>query len=201
MSKHTPLRKAMMEGKKPTRPTPLDALNLAQEQWLEHQRININTLAEALGINRVTLFRWVGNRDIFHAEVIWSFVEPIYEDIRCQATGTGITYICNVFDSIFSRFSASGRLRAFIQMDPEYAMRILTSKESPIQERTISVVNSMLEEQVASGELEPPIPVDTLAYLLVRLVESFLYGDVVSGRQPDWQAAMTAIRLLTTGKP
>src|SRR5690554_5665540 len=153
MSKHTPLRKAITEGQKPTRPTPLDALKLGQEQWLEQQKININTLAEALGINRTTLFRWVGNRDIFHAEVIWSLIEPIYEDIRCQAPDTGINYICNVFDSIFLRFSASRRLRAFIQTDPEFAMRILTSKESSIQERTIIFVKNMLDEQVASNKL------------------------------------------------
>lgn len=180
------------------RPTSQDALALAQQQWLRTQRVNQNELAEALGVSRVTLYRWIGNRDTFHAEVIWSLVEPLYDEIRRTAPGSGAEYICNVLDQVFHRFSASGRLHAFIRMDPEYAMRVLTSKDSPIQDRTVALVRSLLEEQVAARKLKPCVPVDTLAYILVRLVESFLYGDVVSGREPDWAAAMLAIRRLVS---
>lgn len=201
MSKSTPLRKAMLAGKERSRPTPLDALALAQKQWLEHQRINMNELAEELGVNRATLFRWVGNREVFYADVIWSLVEPVYADIRANTKGKGIDYVCNIFDNIFKRFSASGRLKAFIQLDPEFAMRILTSKQSPIQTRTVLLIQAVLEEQVATGDLAPPMSINSLAYILVRLVESFLYADVVSGRQPDWDAAYTAIRLLVGGVP
>lgn len=181
------------------RPTPHDALAMAQEQWLRDQRINMNELAQSLGVNRATLFRWIGNRDIFHAEVIWSLVEPVYEEIRRTTPGEGIDYVCDVLDNIFRLLVESEHLRAYLQADPLFALRILTSKDSPIQDRTISLIASMLEEQIRSGKLQPPFPVDTLAYLLVRLIESFLYGEVISGRQPDWAAAMKAIRLLTTG--
>ena len=41
---------------------------------------------------------------------------------------------------------------------------------------------------------------DTSAYLYVRLRESILYADVVSGRQPDPDVAERAVRALLTSR-
>jgi AcrR family transcriptional regulator len=49
-----------------------DALRLARRKFLAAQRIDMTSLAAELGVNRVTLYRWVGSRDALMVEVVWS---------------------------------------------------------------------------------------------------------------------------------
>ena len=48
-----------------------DALRLARRKFLAAQRIDMTALASELGVNRVTLYRWVGSRDALMVEVLW----------------------------------------------------------------------------------------------------------------------------------
>ena len=54
------------------KPGPDDALSLAREQFLLPERVDMSTLADELGVNRVTLYRWFGSRDRLLVEVVWS---------------------------------------------------------------------------------------------------------------------------------
>mgnify|MGYP001553206907 CR=1 FL=1 len=42
---------------------------------------------------------------------------------------------------------------------------------------------------------------DELAYIIVRITESFLYRDVLTGDAADIEAAIRAIRVLVTAPP
>ena len=53
-----------------------DALRLARRKFLAAQRIDMTALASELGVNRVTLYRWVGSRDALMVEVLWSLAAP-----------------------------------------------------------------------------------------------------------------------------
>ena len=46
------------------------------------------------------------------------------------------------------------------------------------------------------GALDPPLDLDTLAYLLARIAESFLYTNVITGDEPDPLKAGQATRVL-----
>jgi len=50
----------------------------------------------------------------------------------------------------------------------------------------------------AAGRLVPPLPVPDLAYLLVRIGESFVYTDVITGDAPDAEKAHAAVTALPT---
>ena len=54
-----------------------------------------------------------------------------------------------------------------------------------MQARTIALNEALLEEEVARGNLRLPVDAHTMAYALVRIVESFLYADMISGEKPD----------------
>ena len=104
--------------------------------------------------------------------------------------------------SIRTACSSSRRCAVFIQQEPEYALRLLTSKAGVVQARVIEKVRSLLEargrsrarSKLAAG------PIDTLAYLIVRIGESFVYADVISGQRVDVGDAALAIELLLSGK-
>ena len=48
------------------------------------------------------------------------------------------------------------------------------------------------------SEQDLPGDLDSLAYLYVRLRESILYADLLSGRSPDPEVAERAVRALLT---
>src|SRR2546429_405880 len=81
-----------------------------------------------------------------------------------------------------------------LERDLEYALRVLTTKESTVQRRTITAIAGFLREEADAGRLDPPLDVDTLAYVLVRIGESFLYSDVITGEQVDLDNAALAFR-------
>src|SRR5438046_10377518 len=61
------------------RPTPLDAFRLARRKFLAAERIDMSALADELGVNRVTLYRWVGSREQLLVEVVWSLAQRTLE--------------------------------------------------------------------------------------------------------------------------
>ena len=52
------------------------AFALAREQFIDGRRIDMSALATDLGVDRTSLFRWVGNRDALLSEVLWSLAAP-----------------------------------------------------------------------------------------------------------------------------
>jgi AcrR family transcriptional regulator len=188
------------DGAKP-RPTPLDTLRVARRIWLAEQRLDMGALAGELGTSRATLYNWVGSKDRLIGEVIWSFAEPTIERARAEATGSGAEYVADVSERFVGAVATFAPLRRFIEQDPEYALRVLTSKHSALQRRMISVNTQLLEEQVATGKLTLPLDLNTVAYLIVRIAESFLYTDVITGGEPAPAKAGQAIRVLLQAPP
>jgi hypothetical protein len=92
-------------------------------------------------------------------------------------------------------------LMRFVQDDPEYALRVLASKHSPMQRRSIAAMREQLSQEVEAGNLRPPLPLDDLAYVIVRIVESYLYSDVIAGRDPDIAGGVAAIHALLLAPP
>jgi AcrR family transcriptional regulator len=183
------------------RPTPVDALALARQRWLAGERLDMGALAKELGISRATLYSWVGSRERLIGEVLWSFAEQGMDDARAAATGTGAGYIVEVFDRFTHANASFAPLRRFIEQDPGLALRVLTSKAGPVQERMIAVARELLAEQVDAGTLQPALDIDTLAYLLVRVAESFIYSDIITGSEPDVEKAIEVVRLLLQPRP
>jgi AcrR family transcriptional regulator len=200
-SKPTPLERALEGDRGASRSTPLDALRLARQRWLEGERLDMGALAQDLGISRATLYTWVGSKERLLGEVLWSFAEDGLAQATAAATGTGADYILDVFER-FDRMNAGfPPLHRFLEQEPELALRLLTSKRGPVQGRMIAVAKRMLEEQVQAGALHPALDVDTLAYLIIRVAESFIYSDVITGSEPDVDKAVEVVRILLTAPP
>jgi AcrR family transcriptional regulator len=178
------------------RATPLDALRLAREMWLESGGLDMGKLASRLGTSRATLYRWVGSKERLLGEVLWSAAESTWEQALAETKGAGPSYIADVTERYLASAAAFRPLREFIEADPEYALRVIASKHSPMQRRSIAAMRELLEEQVSAGALVPPLDVDTLAYLVIRIAESFLYSDVITGGEPDVGKAAEAIQAL-----
>lgn len=175
---------------------PIDALNEARRLWLAGERIDMQALAEALGVSRATLYIWVGSREKLIGEVLWSFAEAGLRQAREAARGSGAAHVLDVFRRFIHANAGFAPLRRFIEQDPELALRVLTSKSSPVQARMIESARALLAEQVDAGDFAPALPLDTLAYTVIRVAESFLYSDLIAGSEPDVERAVQVVRVL-----
>jgi AcrR family transcriptional regulator len=192
----TALERALRGDGARRRPTPLDALRLARRRWLGGERLDMGGLARDLGISRATLYSWVGSRERLIGEVLWSFAQEGLRQAQTAAAGSGADYVVDVFERFIHLNADFEPLRRFIAEDPELALRVLTSKDSPVQGRMIAAARELLIEHVDVGALKPGIEVETLAYTLIRVAESFLYSDVITGSDPDVDKAVGVVRVL-----
>ncbi|WP_236808225.1 QsdR family transcriptional regulator [Amycolatopsis albispora] len=179
-----------------TKPDVTDAFQLARQWFLAGRRIDMQELAAELKVGRATLFRWVGNREQLLGEVIWSITERTFDRHNRAVGGSGGARIAEVVGTYVRTVNNDGPFRAFLRREPERALRLLTTKASLVQRRTIAAVESMLTEEIDRGALEPPLPVHDLAYLIVRIAESFIYTDIISGEEPDADKAREAVAAL-----
>lgn len=186
-----------------SRATPAEALRRARRHWLKGERIHLATLAAELNIGRATLFRWVGNKDLLIGEVLWSLYEPLRLEAIAATPGEGVDFVVGVYRYINSILLRAEPLRRFINQDPEYALRILTSSQSTLHSRTVEANKRTLTDQIERGCLQPPLNIDSLSYFMVRLAESCLYSDIICGREPreeELEDACTAVRIMLGGK-
>ena len=197
----TALERAISAGDKAERASPLDALSLARKMWLAEQRIDMGALAAELGVSRATLYNWVGDRDRLTAEVLWSMTADLIARARARAKGVGAAYLAEVNRHYLTEIAAFAPSRRFIERDPEVALRVLTSAKTTYQRSLIDALTEMIEEQVETAGYAPPLEPPTLAYLLIRVGESFIFNDVITGSEPDIDKAIQASRVLLFASP
>ena len=180
----TPLTRMLMEADR--RPDALTAFKVARSWFKAGRRVEMQELAAELDVNRATLFRWVGGRDDLLAELLWSLAEPTLALAVKSADGQrGGRRIATIMGEFAKLLDSAEFYRSFLKREPERALRALTTRASPVQERTVAAVESLLVEEIDRGELRPPLPVHDLAYLLVRILQTFVYADIITGETPD----------------
>jgi AcrR family transcriptional regulator len=172
-------------------------------RWLnEGKRLDMQGLADELGVSRATLFRHSGGREALISRALWVLTERTLTaaaerweaerpDGALHTLGTG-----RHINAIVGR--APG-LRRLLDEEPALAMRVLTDPRGRIQSGIVSFVEALLRRDMTEFGLVPLIGPDALAYALVRLGESFLYADVLAARTPDVESADRLQRALIEG--
>lgn len=182
--------------------TATDAFALARKRWLSGQRVDLGALAAELGIARATMFRWVGSRELLLGEILWSVCAPALTRAEQQTDSNlqGAARVAAICANAIRVMMDFVPLRRFLDEQPEYALRLLTSKAGPVQARVIAAVQVLLQREVSTGALRAALALDTLAYLVVRIAESFVYAEIISGQTVDVRDAGLAIELLLSGR-
>ena len=199
MATRTPLQQRLADGPAPAAPGPLDAFKLARGAFLAGERLDMQALAAELGVNRATLYRWVGSKELLLGEVISSLSRTTFENARRETRATGAELVARIVERTLEQIRTFEPMRRFLERDPQYALRVLTSQESTPQRTAVELNRGLLEEQQRLGHLDPPADLDDLAYVIVRIAESFLYSDVITGSEQDVGKAGQMVRLLLGG--
>ena len=185
----------------PPAATPGDLHELARERFVKGERLEIQTLAEELGISRATAYRWAVNAEQLAGQVLVSLFRENFDHAVRRARGWGAARVVDAMAVGMRAITRSKAYRAFLERDPPRALRIVASKEGPVQRQTIALHQALLEEEVAAGRLELPVDAHTMAYALVRIAESFLYADLIAGEEPDLDKAAEILKLMLRPPP
>jgi AcrR family transcriptional regulator len=192
----TRLQRQLARGGEPSRPTALDAFRLARRKFLAAERIDMSGLARELGVNRVTLYRWVGSRDQLLVEVIWSLGGRTLEKVEEDVTDTGAERIVQVITRFLEAVISNAGMQRWLAEEGERAMRLLTRHDTDFQPRLIAAVEELLSEEAQADRLNLPVDLREVAYVIVRLIESYTYLDLITGEQPDARRAEPILRML-----
>jgi AcrR family transcriptional regulator len=172
-------------------------------RWIhDGRRLDTQGLADELGVSRVTLFRRVGSREALLSEALWVLTQRTLEtaaarweaerpDGELHTPGTG--------RHINAIVAEAAGLRRLLDEEPAVAIRILTDPRGKVQTGTVAFVEDLLHRDIAEFGLVTVIEPRALAYALVRLGESFLYGDVLAARKPDVETANRLQQALVEG--
>ena len=156
----------------------------------------MSALAAELGVSRVTLYRWVGSRDRLLVEVIWSLARRTLDTIEAEADDAGPERVVRVVTRFLDDVISNEGMRRWLAEEGELAMRLLTRHDTDFQPRLIDAMHDLLTEQAEAGALDLPVDLREVAYVIVRLIESYTYLDLITGEKPDARRAEPILRLL-----
>jgi len=156
----------------------------------------MGVLAEELGVNRVTLYRWFGSRDDFIVEVVWSLAVRTFDYVEEKVSAAGAERIVEIVTGFLDTIITNAGMQRWLGEDGEHAMRLLTGRSTDFQQRLIAAIQGRLEQEAAASRLDLPVDLHELAYVIVRLIESYTYLDLITGEQPDARRAEPILRML-----
>ena len=192
----TRLQRELAEGAGNRRPTPLDAFKLARRRFLAAERVDMSALADELQINRVTLYRWVGSREQLLVEVLWSLTTRNLEVVRAEVRETGAERVVQVVMGFLENVIDNRGMQRLLSEEGELAMRLLTLRDPGFQPRLIDAVEELLREEADAGRLVLPADLHDVAYVIVRLIESYTHLELLLGERPNARRAEPILRML-----
>lgn len=175
-----------------TRPTATDAFRLARRRWLAGERVDMSAMAGELDVNRVTLYRWVGSREALLVEIVWSLAERTLADVSAAIGGRGPERVVAVVTGFVEQVIANPGMQRWLAEEGELAMRLLTRSDRGFQPRLIDWVDGLLEREAVELDADRR----EVAYVIVRVIESYTYLDLILGERPDARRAEPILRLL-----
>jgi AcrR family transcriptional regulator len=156
----------------------------------------MSAIADELGINRVTLYRWIGSRDRLLVEVIWSLAERTMAAADRAVQAAGAERIVQVTARFIDMVVANSGMQSWLADEGEHAMRLLTRHQTDFQPRLIAAIERLLAAEAQAGQLDLPVDLHDLAYVIVRLIESYIYLDLITGEDPRTHSAEPILRML-----
>jgi AcrR family transcriptional regulator len=175
-----------------SRPTATDAVRLARRRWLAGERVDMSAMAAELDVNRVTLYRWLGSREALLVDIVWELAEQTLADVDARTRSRGPERVVAVVTGFVELVIANPGMQRWLADEGELAMRLLTRSDRGFQPRLIGWVETLLERE----RVELDADRREVAYVIVRVIESYTYLDLILGERPDARRAEPILRLL-----
>ena len=196
MSQWTPLQRHLAGETGVKRPTALDAFKLARRDFLSGRRIDLGSVAGRLGVSRVTLYRWVGTREQLLVEVIWSLTARTMDQQWARLESLPGPRVPDLVGGLLHAVWDQPGSRLFLERENALAMSLLTLKEHGFQPRMLEYLRDKLANDIATGRVQSALPLDDLAYTVLRIAESFHYLPTITGEPADPDRATQVLKAI-----
>jgi hypothetical protein len=173
-----------------------DVLRGGCRYFLRHSTLEMDALATSLAISRATLYRVVHSRDRLLGDVLWHLGEQMLNRARAERTETGVEGVIDITRRFCADLLRAEPFRDFLRAEPKTATRVLFTPSGGVHARAVAAQKDILTDAARRGELRLVGDVDHMAYLYVRIIESTLYAELLTGQQPDLPLAERTIRSL-----
>ncbi len=173
-----------------------DALVEAKRAFLRRQRVDMGVLAERLDISCDALHHWVGSREQLLVEVAWSLSEYALGELDRPPRAAGAERVVRLAVGFLEAVIGNPGMKYWLAHEGELAMRLLTRYDRGFQPRLIRVFLTVLREETDAGRLDLPADLAEVAYVIVRIIESYTYLNFITGREPDAAKAESVLRML-----
>jgi hypothetical protein len=87
-------------------------------------------------------------------------------------------------------------MRAFVRQETQTALRIITARHGSLNPRTVARLAALYRAEAQTGRFTPGADVETLAFAVVCLAESFIYQDDEVAPEPEVDRAAAVVALL-----
>lgn len=177
---------------------PSEIFELARQTYESRERVDMRALAAQLGIARRTLYRKVRDRNHLLGEIYWYHSRLILaQALRASASLQGADRVVEVYRLFIQAANGPPPLLKMLRDEPENTLRILATKHGPVHGRVVAFMHGLLNLESAQGHFHCDMPLDALAFAIVRIGESFLYAEVLTGDEPDVRFSVNMVgRLL-----
>jgi AcrR family transcriptional regulator len=158
----------------------MDALALARDRFLHHQRIDLRRLAQDLGVGRTTLYRWFGDRERLLGEVLGDLNEIAWRATRAEFPEPGMAGLLRAVDRFAVLTSSFEPALHFARTEPAMAMRVLMNPEGRVRSDMVRRIAEEFAENAEPGSYPPETP-DVLVELSIALI----WTPITIDREPD----------------
>jgi AcrR family transcriptional regulator len=172
-------------------------IRAAARLFLAEGTLDMRALARSLGIGRATLYRWRGSREVLLSDVLlWLGLRNLRRAEAEVSTPPGPRRLLDVHALHVSRMTNSPPLRTFVRAEPDVASRLLLDANGTVHVgMTRALADLIQREEVASGWRAPLGP-DRLASIIARIVETFMYADLIANDVPNIEPPLVVFEML-----
>lgn len=170
------------------RPTPDTARRFARMLFEQGERVDMGTLATALGVGRTTLYRWVGDRDQLIGSVLAEAARDVFVVFRDEAEGEGLDRALDAIRRFMAFTSSWGPLLGFAHREPSAALRILLAQDGAVAQALREGCATAIE--TGTGRPADPEAVE----VVVQLATALQWAPVVAGEAPAIERAVGLMR-------
>ena len=126
------------------------------DTFVAGQRLDMRSLARRLGVARATLYRRAGNREQLLDELLWWRARRLLVDqVQASAGLAGTERLVAVIGGVLRAIARDRPLRAFLESDPETALRLLTGARSTVHRGMAGALEKLIDLERGRGASTP----------------------------------------------
>ena len=165
-------------------------MRLARRQYLARERIDMQSLANQLGIGRTTLYRWVGDRDSLVAEMLSGMAVEAIGTVIAKADGEGLDRVIDGMRRFMETSAGFAPLRHLVQTEPDLGLRVMLAPGSTVSRAITAELQREIEAVRRDWAGEKAAE---LADVLTQIGMAYEWGNIAVRSEPEIDRAIRAM--------